>query len=134
MLSIFPSALAYGFFAPTLLRLAAGISIVYMGTFMLQERTTLAHVRTIPVIGRVPQWLIWLTSIIYAIVGIALIAGFYTQVAAILGALISLKHAVGHPKYDEYLPLSLGANLLILAICLSLIVTGAGAIAFDLPL
>ena len=68
------------------------------------------------------------------IVGSLIIVGAYTQVAALLVALMSLKLFI----FSHWFPLadlpSRLFYLLLMAACLSLTITGAGVFAFDLPL
>lgn len=134
MLSLFPSALSYGFFAPTIVRCAAGITFLYIAITLVNTRIVLQSISNLPIVGRMRPWMIWTSAAFTAVVGAALVAGLFTQAAAIVGALIALKHALGYKKYRAYLPLSLGTYLLLMVICISIIVTGAGAFAFDLPL
>ncbi len=69
-------------------------------------------------------------SIIEITIAGALIAGAWTQGVA-LAALVALAIHFAVPRLRT---VSLGTALLSLVISLSLIVTGAGAFAFDLPL
>jgi len=133
MLSVFPYMLSFSFFAPTILRIVAGGCIVYIANYIFNERSAIAQV-PVPVITRMPISLVWIAAGVSLLTGIALIAGFLTQIAAIIGVVISLKHLVGRRFYPDLIPLSTSTYLLLLAVCLSLIVTGAGAFGFDLPL
>jgi|TARA_B100000315_G_C14461435_1_gene533920 uncharacterized membrane protein YphA (DoxX/SURF4 family) len=68
------------------------------------------------------------------IIGLALIGGYFTQVAALLGIILILKIFYMKKKAPS---LSLHENMsyiLMLAVLASLLVTGAGAFAIDLPL
>ena len=80
------------------------------------------------------MWIPVLTALVELIVGGALIAGAYTQLAAIAGAMLALKYFIWKRRYPHFFPLSRSASALLFVICLSLIVTGAGAFAMDLPL
>lgn len=78
----------------------------------------------------VPQNSFRVAGIIEGIIAVLLIAGAYTQPAALLGAIV-LGIILSIPAYRA-LPRSTLALLIV--ICLSLVLTGAGPFAFDLPL
>jgi uncharacterized membrane protein YphA (DoxX/SURF4 family) len=68
------------------------------------------------------------------VVGLMFIAGFYTQIAALLAVLFSLKMLVFHKKLPYPLMPQPMVFWLLIGASLSLFITGAGAFAFDLPL
>lgn len=74
----------------------------------------------------------WLRAlgILELIVGVGIFLGSLTQAAAVLGALVLLVWLL----FSKARPLTRGEALLALVMCLSLIVTGAGPFAIDLPL
>jgi uncharacterized membrane protein YphA (DoxX/SURF4 family) len=80
------------------------------------------------------MWIIWLAVIVEAAVAAGLFFGYYTQIAALVGALTALKQIVWRGKYPSFFWLTRSAAFLLLIICLSLLLTGAGAFAFDIPL
>jgi len=133
MLNPFPSLLVYGFFTPTLLRVAVAIYFVYIAQFLAREEKKLEAIR-VPLVGQMRAWMVWLSVVVTTLVAFCLFVGYETQWAAIVGMLISLKHLYGTRKYASYLPLSRGTYILLFIICLSLLYSGAGAMAFDLPL
>lgn len=118
-LSLFPTLFSYEFFAPTLLRVFLALFLVYLG---LKRRNKNYSI----------------TSIIYFVSSISLFLGLYAQVGAIL-SIVSL-------KFDFYLDYwkDRGTNPIFIekyflyglavVIALSILVTGPGAFAFDLPL
>ncbi|MDO8521865.1 MAG: hypothetical protein Q7S08_01090 [bacterium] len=69
-------------------------------------------------------------AMIEVITAISIGAGAWTQLGALVGVLIALFWLV-RPWAR---PVSFIATLLTLVLCLSLIITGAGPLAFDLPL
>lgn len=101
---------------------------------MIQNRESILHVRDVPIVGYMRPWIVWMSAGITGIVGCMLAVGLFTQAAAILGALIVLKHGIGTYWYPSIMPLSRGTYALLFVMCVSLLITGAGAIAFDLPL
>jgi hypothetical protein len=132
LLNPFPSLLVFGFFAPTLLRVAAALVFWYMAYAVYRHRGHAAQAH-LPVVG-VQTWVPWFSVVVYGFIGISLFVGGYTQIGAIVGALAALKELVWGARLRELIPLSRTAALLLLVICLSLLMTGAGAFAFDLPL
>jgi uncharacterized membrane protein YphA (DoxX/SURF4 family) len=132
MLNPFPQLLTYTFFAPTLLRVAAALVLFYLVYSHYTHRGQIAKVR-FPLVGG-GAWVVWLSLIIETAAGLALFFGYGTQWAAIVGALFGLKYTIWAGKYPTYFVLSRIAALLLLVICLSLLITGAGAMGFDVPL
>jgi uncharacterized membrane protein YphA (DoxX/SURF4 family) len=132
MLNVFPQLLDYTFFAPTLLRIAAACIFLYLVKSHYVHRNAIAQTR-FPLIGA-GMWVVWLAIVVELAVGIGLFFGAWTQVAALVGALLALKYSIWYGTYPSYFVLPRSAALLLLVICLSLMATGAGAIAFDLPL
>ena len=114
-LSIFPEILTYGLVAPLLLRLGVGVLILFYGLERYKKRH---H----PI------------SIAHFIVGLLLIVGLYTQIAAILGVILNKIEV--YPKWKSRTLTKEGSALYVLAgiILLSLLFTGPGFFAFDLPL
>ncbi len=144
MLSLFPQILFLAPAGTTLIRIAAGLAILYTGWMFYENRHAIARER-FPLIGTCPPWLSMLGSTIYIVIGTLLVVGAWTQLAAIFGALVALKSVIFAKRYVSVMPLSRAASLLLLAMMLSIVVSGAGAFslsiggtsvrtAFDLPL
>ena len=133
MLSLFPQILFLAPAGTALLRIAAGLAYLYVAYFLWSEQKALAQER-LPLIGSLPPWLASIASLLFAAIGVLLIVGLWTQCAALLAALASLKGALFAKKYPRIVPLSRAAYLFLFVICLSLVVSGAGAFGFDLPL
>lgn len=118
MLNIFPIQ----FLAPLayfILRIALGAFFIKKSARMWNMPQTSASTRFI--------------AGIQAIVGVMMMLGFLTQVAAMLGMLIAVlavlfKKSAFFPPYDK------ATALFIFAISLSLFITGAGPFGFDLPI
>lgn len=118
-LSLFPGLLSFGFFAPLLLRIVVGLFVIHLGLKRYKNQY---------------NW----TSFLYVLSGVMLILGLYTQAFSIVG--------IGVLKFDFYFdfyknraitPISKEKYFLYvmaMIILLSLLLTGPGAIAFDLPL
>jgi hypothetical protein len=136
MLNPFPSFLLFSFFAPTLLRLGLACVLGYMALYTWRRAGHLAQV-PLPLIGA-QSWAPYLASVAEAALGLMFLVGWYTQIAAILGLLGMLKYVAYRlwwPKVlGEYFPFTGVAALLFAVMCLSLLLSGAGALAYDLPL
>lgn len=133
MFSIFPQIL---FLQPAgigLLRVAAGLYLIYIGYSLWSERAEVAK-EQFPIIGRMPEWLAMLAATLQMALGILLVVGAWTQLVALLGAIVALKCIIFARAYKTIMPLDRAASILLLVILLALIVSGAGAFAFDLPL
>lgn len=118
-LSIFPELLNFDFFSATILRVVVALFIIYLG----RNRQTKIYP---------------FSSLLYYALGALLFLGLYTQIAGIIAILVV--------KFDFYLnyyknkttsPISKENYFLYgfaIVILLSLIITGPGAYAMDLPL
>jgi len=118
-LSIFPGLFNFEIFAPLLLRVAIAIFLLWLGTSRYKKEY---------------KW----SSVLYFLSGLLVFLGLYTQPAAIL-AIVML-------KLDFYMDFYRGQRLspvpkekyimygIAITILLSLLLTGPGAFAFDLPL
>ena len=121
MLSLFPSFLAYEAFGPFIIRIILGITLAYFGYRKTIEKGNSSGSNS------------KLYGIVEIVIAVFLIIGLFTQLAALINAII-LIIKIGH-KISEKKFLSDGINyyLLLFAMALSIIFTGAGAFAFDLP-
>ena len=114
MLSIFPDLLTFGLLAPFIIRLTLGIYFIYLVVLVIKEEhahTFFELVRVVPA----------------GVGGLLVLVGVYTQIGAIILVLWSLAEAIRAPK-------SRPISLFTLAMSLSLLFSGAGFFAFDLPL
>jgi uncharacterized membrane protein YphA (DoxX/SURF4 family) len=133
MLNPFPHLLTYTFFAPTLLRVVAACMFFYIAYALIQKRNTVIEM-AVPIIGKPSEWMCWLSALITALTGAALLFGYGTQWAAIVGMIIALAYGVAPHRYHAIVLFPRTTFLLLFIICLSLLFTGAGAMAFDVPL
>ena len=132
MLSLFPQILFLTPFSATLLRVTAGVVFLLIAWDHIGRREELSRIDFF-IIGR-GIWIPVLSAIIEFAIAAALIAGIYTQLAALFGALAALKFFVWKSRYSALIPLSRTASALLFVICVSVVFTGAGIFAFDLPL
>lgn len=126
MLSLFPELLDWSFFAPTLLR----ITIAF---FMLQAAREIfdlakkepagENARTFPIL-----------ALLLAVLAILFFTGYLLQVAAAIGFSFASIAYILRGRGTKYLTRSREFYLLVLVVCLSLIVLGAGAFAIDIPI
>ena len=133
MINPFPQLLDYGFFAPTLLRTAAACMLFYIAWRVSKGAARLAST-PFPLVGKTRPWVMQLAAGATALIGSFLLVGFATQWDAILGALVALKLMWFQSKLEPVVTLQNATYILLLVICLSLLATGAGALAVDLPL
>lgn len=134
MLSIFPSLFNFSFFAPLILRLAAALVFVsggYQKTFS-RKAEWVGHFESAGI--KNAQQIILIVGTLELIAGSFLIVGFLTQPAALVLTIISIAYLILKIKKPATLPHAFSFYLLLLAINLSLLLTGPGALAFDWPL
>ncbi len=132
MLSLFPQILFLAPFSATLLRLAAGLVFLYLAYFHYTDRRAVSEELS-KLIGGASVICI-LYSFLELAIGVALFVGAWTQLAALLGFVIAFKMLLIRRSMREIKPLSQLSYALLAVICLSLLFTGAGIFAFDLPL
>lgn len=134
MLNPFPLLLSFEILAPLFIRLAVGFFFIIFGWNKLTKERE-HKLSFFESIGLRPVGVyVTLLGILQIVVGVCLIAGAATQVAAIVSAIISLVSYLIKKRNPEMLfsPSSVYGLLFIMS--LSLILTGAGAFAIDLPL
>lgn len=133
MLSLFPHILYLAPFSATLLRLGGGLAFIYVGYILLTRRDAITQI-DLPLVGHPAVALVWISGILTMLDGFALFAGYSTQLAAIVGIIIAIKHISLSSTYESLRPLPRSTYALLALICLTLIITGAGPYGFDLPL
>ena len=131
MLNVFPGLLTYSFFAPTLLRVVVASLFAYELYSQYQNRHEISKLRYPLLRGPV---VFWSAAVVGALIIVALLFGYFTQYAAIAGATLSFWGTMQLKRDAGLFCLPRTTYVLMLAICLSLLATGAGALALDLPL
>lgn len=116
MPSFFPELFNFSFLAPFILRIALGVPLVKrgFGKIIAKEKTS----------QKILGGIVFLS-------GLLLVVGLFTQAAAVI---ISFIIITGSIIMRGRHPLSLTERLIKLAIAVSLILSGPGLFAFDLPL
>lgn len=129
MTSLFPQLFAYQFFAPTILRIVLGIFLILFGYLKFKDMN--GKIELFFSLGIKPArfWVLFI-AILEFVAGIFLLFGFLTQVAVVISALVMIAaiFTVGKvtKRYDFY--------IILLAVSLSLLLSGPGAFSIDLPL
>jgi uncharacterized membrane protein YphA (DoxX/SURF4 family) len=128
---MWPDLVVYAPLAVALLRAGAGAAFIYIAYVMSEREAAFTKV-VFPLIGKPDRALVWLSAFITAIVGFALFVGFLTQIMAILGLCISIKHLFFADKYPYLFPLSRSSYGFLILITIALFICGTGTLAFDL--
>lgn len=134
MLSIFPSLLIFGIFAPFVLRTVIGIYFFYTGYKHLGKEQENIIQEVVQKYGRLTKPLLIAIALVEIIIGLSLIVGFLTQIMALAGMVYILKLLWLKNKYPIFIKRERIFYIMMFAILLSLLFTGAGALAVDLPL
>lgn len=127
MFNTFPSLLVYSFFAPLVLRIAIAMVFAYLSYHAFTHRAATNHASFVG-----GQWSALLAALAYSTVGLLLLVGAYTQLAALAG--MALLGTATFARHAAFAPLSKSSVILTFVVLGSLLLTGAGALAFDLPL
>lgn len=134
ILNVFPELLSYSFLAPMILRIALGVITINLGFLALRterERWNIFFkgfgITNTNILVTVFAW-------IEIIGGAALVLGLYTQVAALVFALINFVEMYAEHKDATLVKRNIVFYILLFVISLSLLFTGAGAYSLDLPL
>lgn len=122
MLSAFPFLLSYQQLAPFILRVILGITLAYFGYQKILGRGGSSGSNT-KIYGGIE-----------VLVSVFLIIGLWTQVAALINAVILVVKLGFKIRHKEFLTNGINYYLLLLAIAVSVMLTGAGWFAFDMPL
>jgi uncharacterized membrane protein YphA (DoxX/SURF4 family) len=122
VLSLFPSLLSYERIAPFIIRVVLGITLIWFGYYKLKKRGQSSGSNSA------------LYGAVEVITGIFLVIGLYTQLAALINALILVIKLGFKAREGKFLSDGINYYILLLAMAISLLFLGAGAYAFDLPL
>ncbi len=134
MLNPFPDLLTYSLLAPFLLRLIVGFVFIDLGVLLFKkenERWILSF-KTL----RIPNPIIAtkILAIIQVAGGAMLVVGLYTQIAALVLGILTFIEIYLEYKDPSILKRNIVFYMLVFTILLSLLLSGAGAFAIDLPL
>lgn len=132
MLNLFPIQFLAPF-AYFLLRVCVGFILIRLGVTHIRNRQVLKDIFSF---GIFPYgfFFVWYLGIVEIIIGTLFLVGFLTQLAALLSMVLSLKFTVMYKRFTHPLIPSRLSYVLLFFISLSLLITGAGIFAFDLPI
>ncbi|GIW68520.1 MAG: hypothetical protein KatS3mg100_014 [Candidatus Parcubacteria bacterium] len=128
MFNVWPELFTYEIFAVALLRLSVAVF------FLIHGARTLSLWGIGPFFERFGSWGLWaarLATTLQFAVGVLLLVGAWTQVAALFGMLVCLKLAAAARRFPTIAPYSKTAYYLAAVICLALVFLGGGAFAVD---
>ncbi len=134
MLNPFPELLNYSLLAPFILRVVLGLIFLDLGTlkFRSEKARWLASFETLGL--RPADFFVPVYGILQVVGGAMLLLGLWTQVAALAFVLFTGAELYIEWSGREFLKRDFTFYLLIFVIAISLLLTGAGAYAFDIPL
>ncbi|HAO64470.1 TPA: hypothetical protein DCQ44_00630 [Candidatus Taylorbacteria bacterium] len=134
MLSVFPNLLTYQLLAPFILRVVVGIIFLELGYLKLGKEKSAWNMFFETIHFKPTQLFVTLLAVIEIVSGAFLVVGYLTQVAALVMAVILFAEGYVELKDGALLKRDIVFYTLLLVICISLLLTGAGTLAFDLPL
>lgn len=134
MLNPFPELLTYGLLSPFILRVVVGFIFVNLGllAFKGEKERWIVSLATLNIPN--PKIAVKIFGAIEFVGGVMFLLGYYTQIAALVLALLTFAEAYVEYKDPTILKRNFVFYVLILAITLSLLFSGAGAFAIDIPL
>lgn len=134
MLSVFPELLNYSLLAPFILRVVLGLIFIDLG-FLIFRSEKERWVASFETLGLRPaDFFVPFYGILNIIGGGLLLIGLWTQVAALAFAIFTGIELYIEWKAREVLKRDMVFYILLFTISVSLLLTGPGAYAFDLPL
>jgi hypothetical protein len=132
MESLFPQLFTFIFFVPTVLRIAAAIAYADLAAHLYKHRAEVATTK-FPFIGVGGPFVAVIAYASSMIIALLFATGFLTQAAAIIGLLGAIKCLIFEKRYPGIIPHGRLAYFLLAVVCLAILVSGAGAFAFDKP-
>ncbi|MEK7614666.1 MAG: DoxX family protein [Patescibacteria group bacterium] len=134
MLNTFPSLLTFGLLAPFIIRVVLALVFIHAGYLKIFERreSTVSLFENLKFPA--PAVFVWVISLAEIFAGLFLLAGFGTQIAAIFIFIISLGGFAVKVYRGELLKQSVDFYIFAMVMSLSLVFSGAGFFAVDLPL
>lgn len=134
MLNIFPDLLTYSLIGPFILRVSLGLLFLNLGYLCLTSEK--GRWQNVFEILRARPTELWtkVLGVLEIAGGILLVVGLFTQGSALFFTLLSLAELRIEYREPVILKRNIIFYMLVFAISLSLVFTGAGFFAFDLPL
>lgn len=137
MLNTFPNLLFLGLLSPFLIRIAIGVIFIWIGYSYLFKNREIMLEQLKKRWSKGASSFMLFGGVFEIITGIFLIVGFLTQIASIAGMLIALDALfvkILYKDLDKVAKYNKLFYVLLFIASLSLLFSGAGAFAFDLPL
>jgi uncharacterized membrane protein YphA (DoxX/SURF4 family) len=132
--NLFPSLFSFSLISPFILRVVLGLIFINLGSLKLGKER-LEWIKSLNLLKIKPSgFFVGLLGIVETIGGFLLILGAYTQAAALILGVISLSELLIEHEEESLLKRDFVFYLLLTAICASLLLTGAGLFAIDIPL
>jgi len=132
--NIFPELFTFTIIAPLILRVVAGFIFLNLGSLKLGKEKA-GWISSLNILGLRPAGFFnGLLGVIEILGGLMLIAGAYTQLAALILAVVSISELLIEYKEESILKRDFVFYLLLTTICISLLLTGAGFYAVDVPI
>ena len=134
ILNTFPDLLTYGILSPLILRVVLGLIALDLGILKLGKESHV-WVGLFQTINFQPaKFFVKLLAAIEIIGGVMLVLGSYTQITAIVFAVIFFCETVLEYREESLETRNLPFYIMMFAISLSLVFSGAGAFALDIGL
>ncbi len=135
MLNTFPELLNYSILSATILRLVLAFVLISTGIEIIKPTKRALFMayfesKQYPLASFLP----WKFAIAQIMLGVFFFFGFFTQVVALIAIYILFCLFYIENRAEKILPHTSAFYLAMIAIALSLLLTGAGAFAVDLPL
>jgi uncharacterized membrane protein YphA (DoxX/SURF4 family) len=134
MLNPFPELLYYSMLAPFILRVVAGFIFIDLGILAFKTERTRWIVSLTAIRIPNPKLAVKILGLVQLVCGFMFIIGYYTQIAGIILAILTFAEAFIEYKEPAMLKRNIVFYIMLFAITLSLVFSGAGSFAFDLPL
>lgn len=134
ILNVFPDLLQLGALAPFILRIVLGFVVINTGYLKFTSEKNRWN-EFFEGFGLKPKHIfVSIFGLIEIVGGLALVLGFYTQLAALVFAIVTLVEVLAENKESSLVKRNVVFYILLFTIALSLLFTGAGAFSLDLPL
>ena len=132
--SLFPDLLNFNAVGPTILRLTLALIFINLGYLKLhgERKGWLMFLRAVNI--PFPKFVNSAVAIIEIVGGLMFIVGVYTQAVAIILGLLGLIQIFIESKEESLIRRTFVFYFLVIAICISILLTGPGIMAVDLPL
>ncbi len=132
--NLFPELFSYSFLAPLILRVVVGFIFLNLG-FLKLGKEKKGWISSLSILGIKPAgFFTTILGLVEIIGAFLLIGGAYTQLVALVLAVISTCELLIEYEEESILKRDMVFYLLLAAICASLILSGAGLYAVDIPL